>query len=135
MIGYTAHINWLATELIKAVTAAPQNLQLSILIYLTSGAPPSSDDSAAQTLDDGDSGMTQSSQKPQKDADVEREAEYDEKSPTDVSTESIEAVTDLKGVTTIPGRPDIRQILEDVVTTSDGPVSVDGEPIALASCS
>ena len=34
---------------------------------------------------------------------------------------------DIKGVTVFGGRPNIREILEDAVTTSDGPVSVDGE--------
>ena len=92
---------------------------------MTSGVTGPSAESAAQTLDDGDSGMTQSSRTQPNDADVEKDAEYDEKMP-DASVEAVDSVTDLKEVTTISGRPDIHQILEDVVTTAGGPVSVDG---------
>lgn len=109
----------------KATSFAPAGLELSIHIYVTSGV--ATDDSAAQTLDDGDSGISKSSQTPGKDADPEKDAEYDEKASTDVcDTPVVESYLNLKGVTIVSGRPDIPKILEDTVTTSTGPVSVDG---------
>ncbi len=104
----------------KALTSAPAGIELSCTVYVTS-SPPSTpvSESAAQTLAYGESGIPKSSQDPEKDV------EYDEKQST-VASHSNEGYTHIKGVELLPGRPDVRKILEESITTSDGPVSVDG---------
>ena len=94
------------------------------MIYVTT-----EDVYGAQTLDDKDSGVSNSSH--HRDIDVEKEGEYDEKASTDASANGVGNVADLKGVVTVSGKPDIRKILEDAVTSSGGPVSVDGESLRL----
>lgn len=60
-------------------------------------------------LDDRSSGITET-------GDVEKDA-YDEKN----------AAVRVKGLDIVLGRPDVYKVLEDAVTKSAGPVSVDGE--------
>ncbi|KAF7789296.1 hypothetical protein EIP86_000240 [Pleurotus ostreatoroseus] len=113
-----AHINWLGTELKKTVTAVPDGVDLSIMIYVTTGT--SANGSATQTLN----GHEQDVQ--EKDADPEKDGDFDEKNSVEiVNTTAFDASLDMKDVTVVSGRPDMRKILEDSVTTSTGPVSVD----------
>ncbi|THG97143.1 hypothetical protein EW026_g4808 [Hermanssonia centrifuga] len=118
-VRHPSHINWISSELVKALTSAPAGIELSCTVYVTS-SPPSTpvSESAAQTLAYGESGIPKSSQDPEKDV------EYDEKQST-VASHSNEGYTHIKGVELLPGRPDVRKILEESITTSDGPVSVD----------
>lgn len=117
-----AHINWLGTELKKTVTAIPDGVDLSIMIYVTTGT--STNVSATQTLN----GHEQDVQ--EKDTDPEKDGDFDEKNSVEiVDTPAFDASLDMKDVTVVSGRPDIRKILEDSVTTSAGPVSVDGQCI------
>lgn len=98
-------------------TALPEGVELSIAIYVTSEADTPASLSAVDT----------SKSSPQL-SDVEKDAEEDVKS----NGGSIKGVDGLlKGATTILGKPDLYQILEDAVTKSDGPVSIDGEPWSL----
>lgn len=78
---------------------------MSLAAYVTSDGPADAD--PGHTLDDSASG---SSGDPEKDA-------YDEKSG---------GVVRVKGLEILTGRPDLYRILEDAVTKSTGPVSVDG---------
>jgi hypothetical protein len=64
----------------------------------------------AHTLDD-DTASGTSEADPEKDA-------YDEKGSS---------TTHVKGLEVMVGRPDVHKILEDAVTKSTGPVSVDGK--------
>lgn len=115
-----AHINWLGAELQKTVTAVPDGVDLSIMVYVTNTNGASANGSATQTLN----GLEQDGEK---DIDPEKDGEYDEKSPVEVvDTPAFDSSLDMKDVTVIHGRPDIRKILEDSVALSSGPVSVDG---------
>lgn len=73
------------------------------------------DNDPAHTLDD-DTASGTSEADPEKDA-------YDEKGSSAVR---------VKGLEVMAGRPDVHKVLEDAVTRSTGPVSVDGE---LSGCS
>lgn len=94
-----AHVNWVVDELKAAIASAPE-VPVEFTAFVTSDNDASSplDDSASSTSD------------PEKNA-------YDEKGDDSM---------DIKGLQIVSGRPDIQKILEDAVTTSAGPVSVDG---------
>ena len=111
----------------KALSSVPAALELSVLIYVTSGASFSS--SATQTLHDGSSSPSQSSHDLHKDSDIEKDSD---KATPAVSTQAIDDLSELQGVSFLSGKPDLHKILEKAVTSSNGPVSVDGElPISL----
>ena len=92
-------------------TALPEGVELSIAIYVTSET-----DSPASLS------VTDTKASPQL-SDLEKEMD-DEKSHSG-SIKVVEGF--LKGATTVVGKPDLHHILEDAVTNSTGPVSVDGE--------
>lgn len=107
IIGISAHISWLSEEFSKAVASISSDVDVSLTAFVTSDGADDKD--PRHELDDDSS----TSSDPEKDA-------YDEKS----STGSL-----VKGLSVSSGRPDIYKILEDAVTKSSGPVSVDGEHI------
>ncbi|KAJ3540668.1 hypothetical protein NM688_g6196 [Phlebia brevispora] len=118
-VRHYSHISWLDTELRKAVSLVPTGVELSVLIYVTTGA--SSGGSSTQTLHNHAGHAAH-------DSDPEKEAECDEKSSVEVvdsPTTMIDPSLNIKDVTVVSGRPDLRKLLEDAVTTSTGPVSVD----------
>lgn len=91
------------------------------MVYVTNTNGVSANGSATQTLN----GLEQDGEK---DIDPEKDGEYDEKSPVEVvDTPAFDSSLDIKDVTVIQGRPDLRKILEESVTLSSGPVSVDGQ--------
>ena len=112
-----AHTTWLASEMAKVMaTALPEGIELSIAVYVTSEA----DTPASLSVVDASKSSPQLS-------DLEKDADEDDKSHQG-SNKDIDGL--LKGVTTIAGKPDLYKILEDAVTNSDGPVSVDGESVS-----
>ncbi|KIP02112.1 hypothetical protein PHLGIDRAFT_309956 [Phlebiopsis gigantea 11061_1 CR5-6] len=115
-VRHQSHLSWVADELSAALAVAPAGVEVSVAAYVTSDGPVDSD--PQHTLDDDDDDDS---------TDAEKGAAYDEKlPPTPASV--------LRGVDVIAGRPDVRKILEDAVSRSAGPVSVDASgPTALAA--
>ena len=91
------------------MAAITPDVSVSVRAFVTSDGGVDSD--PQHTLDD-DTASDLSKTDPEKDA-------YDEKVPPTPSSV-------LPGVDVFSGRPDVRRILEDAVTRSAGPVSVDG---------
>lgn len=98
---------------------APPEIELSVAIHITqlADSPPASQPDTPPTLVSKGSTDDQSMQSVEKDVvDFKRS----------VGTETMRLDLDIKGVNVYQGRPDLREVLEDAVTTSSGPVSVDG---------
>ena len=108
MLASSAHINWIADELQRAVAAITPDVSVSVRAFVTSDGGVDSD--PQHTLDD-DTASDLSKTDPEKDA-------YDEKGAR---------ISRIPGLEVRAGRPDVFKILEEAVTTSAGPVSVDGE--------
>lgn len=125
----------------KAVATAPAGVELSIQVYITSSpalsslpaltpAPsstdstsstPSSPVSPTDTINDSHSHATMRSYSSTKNA------SSDDIEKTSVSTHTANGCVDLdiKGVDVIFGRPNMHDLLEDIVTNATGTVSVD----------
>lgn len=98
-VRHASHIAWVADELRAAAASVPSDVVLSLMVFVTAPSSPTG------TLDDSASMISD----PEKDA-------YDEKA---------EAAPRIRGLQIAAGRPDVQKILQDAVTTSGGPVSVD----------
>ena len=151
LIGVTTnprivHAKWILPELKKAIAAAPAGVELVVSIYVTSGCPEDDDDAAEE--DEKTAHPTPESPRTPDTIDApvldeqkasSNEASVDEKRSRS-STPEKERSSYFTGrsiglnydcVRVYYGRPDVHEILEDAVTTSEGPVSVDGELFAV----
>lgn len=119
------HLGWIGSDLVKAVSAAPPELDLRIQVYITGAAKSPS----FSRSDSGSDSGTPSTLVSQTSIDQRSVASTtkDEKSFACADTKERIMDFDMKGVSVYAGRPNVREILEDAVTTSSGPVSVDGE--------
>ena len=137
-LPFKAHVNWVQPELLRVLSSVPADLTLSVLIYVTSEPSPSS--SATHTLHDHASDGSRSSHDDlrkdrdmiEKDCDIVKDVDVekggsDEKASPAISTQAIDDLTEQRGVSFFSGKPNFHKILEEAVTSSDGPVSVDGE--------
>ncbi|GJE89799.1 NADPH oxidase family protein [Phanerochaete sordida] len=156
-IRHAAHINWIARDLQKAVATCPADVELSILIYVTSrpalsekptfSSPPTlscmptlANDSTAPSL--SESPISPLSPSPTvTDIATEHRAPraYASSSDADLekasdSTHTAGAELEIRGVEVRAGRPDMHALLKDIVTGATGTVSVDiSGPTALVA--
>lgn len=116
-----AHIGWLDSELKKALATASSisDLSVSATIYVTSNSG-----SGLSSLDDGTSSVSSSSPQVR---DLEKEGSYDDQISPSSEKMSADAFPSVSGVEVKFGRLDVAKTLEEAVTSSDGPVSVDGQ--------
>lgn len=151
-----AHIDWMATQLDRALASKPKDVSVTILVYVTSASSAPSHSHHTHTHSDHShsptsTGVEGSLRSPsptsptspttlcEKSLDDEKTGVPTlEKHDRVLSTSDPEGCTEAvgsdarageweeKGVEIRWGRPDIHGLLEEAVTTSEGAVSVDG---------
>ncbi|GJE89774.1 NADPH oxidase family protein [Phanerochaete sordida] len=140
-VRHTAHINWIVHDLQKAVASCPPDVELSIQVYVTSSDKPklshASTLSCVPTLaDNHDSpasttpvafGEITTERRPPPPYSSEKDASEKEKDLERGSDSSHAGSVDceLKGVDVRFGRPDVQNLLKEIVTAARGTVSVD----------
>lgn len=110
-----AHIRWIASRLARILSASTSSLDLSVSIYVTSGA----DELPGQEY----AGSSDSSRSSKSDLEKQPSNVINEKDSIEADIAALENL----GVKISAGRPNIPDVLEVEVSKSDGPVSVDGE--------
>ncbi len=132
-------MKWVLPELQRAIAAAPSDVELIVSIHVTAGCPEDAEESNEKTT-------SSSPAEPQTPDTIdvpvleERKSGSNEYSATDEKRSG--AGTPVRGasnhfhgrsigldydcVRIYYGRPNAHEILEEAVTTSEGPVSVDG---------
>ncbi|KAI0763877.1 hypothetical protein BC629DRAFT_1596825 [Irpex lacteus] len=137
-IRHSAHVKWVLPELQRAIAAAPSDVELIVSIHVTAGCPEDAEESNEKTT-------SSSPAEPQTPDTIdvpvleERKSGSNEYSATDEKRSG--AGTPVRGasnhfhgrsigldhdcVRIYYGRPNAHEILEEAVTASEGPVSVD----------
>ncbi|KAI0695921.1 hypothetical protein BC835DRAFT_921881 [Cytidiella melzeri] len=124
-IRHGVHITWIASGLKKAISTVPPGVELIVSIYVTAGCPedpPELHRSTSIATTDEETDTPNSIDVPN------LEDEKDSGAITPVKEEHSRTTSshlDMKGVSIYDGRPKMHEILEDVVTTAGGAVSVD----------
>lgn len=123
LISCLVHINWLQTELMKALTSVPTTIEFTAQIYIT--APSTSAAAIKQSASSEESSLhTLHKTDDPEDPDQDKCANSDpEKCSSDASGA---APVSIEGVEIFNGRPDLGKILEETIVSRVGPVSVDG---------
>ncbi len=123
-ITFVVHINWLQTELMKALTSVPSTIEFTAQIYITA---PSTSAEAIQQSHSSEASSLHTLHKTDDPNDPEQDkcANSDpEKCSSDASGA---AAASIDGVEIFHGRPDLGKILEETIVSRVGPISVDGE--------
>ncbi|KAF7789159.1 hypothetical protein EIP86_000096 [Pleurotus ostreatoroseus] len=115
------HLNWLPTELTKALTAVPSNIEFTAQVYVTAPSTPADAELSSPT---SEISSMHTLHKREDSEDVEKCANTDaEKCSSEVSDCAV--FTSIDGLEILSGRPDVAKILEETIATCPGPVSVD----------
>lgn len=139
-----AHIEWISSELTKALASKPKDLTLSVWIYVTSQPAVEHGHSPTSTIKDSlpDSPISPTSPTSELKKAVPTldkttmthgrfPSTYSTGDPESCDEKSLAAHSssgewEAQGVEIRFGRPDVHALLEEAVTTSEGAVSVDG---------
>ncbi|KAI0818570.1 hypothetical protein BC629DRAFT_1435461 [Irpex lacteus] len=139
-IRHSAHVKWILPELQRAIAAAPPGVELTVSIYVTTGCP----EDAAEEYNEKTNSSTPDEPRTPDTIDVpvleEQKSGSNEYSVTPDEKRSGASTPERGGsnhfhgrsigldydcVRIYYGRPNAHEILEEAVTTSEGPVSVD----------
>ena len=133
-------MNWIVKDLAKSVATVTPDVELHIQVYITEAAASAHHEKLAYTSSSASSPTTPTAASPAVDTEPRGARPLSAKTVSDddvdkSSTSSGTAAFDpecVKGVEVSYGRPDIHALLEDIVASGPGPVSVDREYLSPA---
>ena len=127
------HLNWIVKDLVKAVATTSPDIELCIQVFVTNEAAAAHHEKLAYVKSTASSPVTAPPPAVTTEPRAARPLSAKTVSDDDMDKSSTSSGTAgydidcIKGVEVNYGRPDIHALLEDIVTSSTGPVSVDRE--------